>query len=249
MRLDSKFLGLPASILLLVASYSETAYADNDKAAARWTFNLLSKLQWPGASANRDMAIENGGERKPVGVLKMSDDEGEKFYMEYWQFGGNTPSPQAPVLSMGSSQSLRKRNEKEEALLLANSSVPISYRPAFALHTNDFHTDLKARGQEAARALAVLQNRQFSCPTGTLSCEGIGYPNSCCATDETCFPITDTGLGPVGCCPKDSSCGGTITACDAPNTACPDNNGGSYTGGGCCIPDYVCAGVGCKSSD
>ena len=248
MRLDSKILGLPASILLLVASYSETARAEGiEKAAPQWPFNLLSKLQyWSGEPAHRDIEVVKGGtgsERRPVGVMKMSDDEGEKFYMEYWQFGGTTRQQQLPMLSMSSSAPLRRRGEDEEAILLANASMPIPFRPAFAQHNKqDFkYQDLRARGQDAGAALAVLENRQFSCPTGTSNCSAIGYPNSCCATDETCFQITDTGLGPVGCCPNGSSCGGTITTCDAPNSACPDN-----LGGGCCIPNYICAGVGCK---
>ena len=243
MQLDSKILGLPASILFLVASYSQTIDADDGNAAVRWPFSLLSKLEWPG-SANRDVDPANSVGRMPPGVFKMTEDEGEKFYMEYWQFGGSTP--RAPMLDIASTPSLRRRDEKEEALLLANLSIPISYRPAFALHTeHDFQSpDLRVREREA---LTLLQTRQFSCPTGTSSCSAIGYPNSCCATDETCFQIPDTGLGSVGCCPSGASCGGTITTCDAPNTACPDNNGGDFTGGGCCIPDYVCAGVGCKS--
>ena len=167
--------------------------------------------------------------------------------MEYWQYGGD--SEQSPMLSMASSHpALRTRDAKEEARLLANTSTPISYRPPFALHTEDEfnHQDLRARGgmrgrDAAAAALAVLEKRAFVCPTGTSDCSTIGYPNSCCATDETCFAIQDTGLGPVGCCPNGSSCGGTITNCDVPNTACPDS-----LGGGCCIPNYVCAGVGCK---
>ncbi len=80
-------------------------------------------------------------------------------------------------------------------------------------------------------------------PSGTASCAGIGYPNSCCSTSDNCFVITDTGYGPVGCCPSDTTCGGTISGCDYPNTACADN-----LGGGCCIPNYICAGVGCKPS-
>ena len=246
MRLHTTFLRLPVSILFLIGAYSNTAYAENKKAAA-FPFDLLSKLQLHQASVNRDIDVANRAGKMPPGVLKMSDDEGEKFYMEYWQFGGNLPQTQAPMLSMRSSPALRRRDLSEEKLPLANATT-ISYRPAFALHREqDFYSpNLEARGQVSAKALAVLQNRQFSCPTGTSSCSGIGYPNSCCATDETCFQITDTGLGPVGCCPSVSSCGGMITTCDAPNTACPDNNGGSYTGGGCCIPNYVCAGVGCK---
>jgi hypothetical protein len=244
MRLDSKLLGLPASILLLIASHSDIVLAsDHEKAAARWPFNLLSNLKyWPEPATNRQAEaiskdVENTG--KPLGVMKMSDDEGEKFYMEYWQFEVNTQQ-QSPLLSTASISPLRTRDEKEEGRLLANASMPISYRPPFALHTEtDFSKqDLRARG---AVALALLQNRDFTCPTGTSSCSAIGYPNSCCATSETCFKIQDTGLGPVGCCASGTSCGGTITNCDAPNLACPDS-----LGGGCCIPNYVCAGVGCK---
>lgn len=210
----------------------------------RWPFDLLSNLKyWPGESANRDVEATNGDlgcQRKPVGVMKMSDDEGEKFYMEYWQFEAN-PQQQSPMLRMANA-ALRRRDDEEQAKLLANASIPISYRPAFALHTeHDFRNrNLRARG-EAAAALAVLEKRDFACPTGTSNCSSIGYPNSCCATDETCFKVTDTGLGPVGCCPSNSNCGGTITKCDSPNLACPDN-----LGGGCCIPNYVCAEVGCK---
>lgn len=243
MRLDSKLLSLPASILLLLASHSDIVYAGDKKAAARWPFNLLSYLKyWPGESANRDVEVTNmdlGCQRKPVGVMKMSDDEGEKFYMEYWQFEG-TLQQRSAMLSIAS-PALRRRDEEERARLLANASIPLSYRPAFALHTehNIRSQDLRARGKAAA-ALAVLEKRDFACPTGTSNCSSIGYPNSCCATDETCFQITDTGLGPVGCCPNDNNCGGTITNCNAPNLACPDS-----LGGGCCIPNYVCAGVGC----
>lgn len=249
MRLDSKLLSLPASILLLVASQSELALAaDDGKAAARWSFHLSSLRCWSGQSANRDAQAtpeDMGSGKKPIGVMKMSDDEGEKFYMEYWQFG-RSAQQQSSMLDIASSPALRQRNLKEEARLLANASISISYRPPFSLHTEHdlSKQDLRARG---VAVLAVLEKRDFSCPTGTSSCEKIGYPNSCCATSETCFQIQDTGLGPVGCCPSDSSCAGTISNCESPNTACPDNlSSGSYTGGGCCIPNYFCAGVGCK---
>lgn len=214
----------------------------------RWPLNLSFNLRyWSGGSANRDVQTTHegtGNYRRPVGVKKMSDDEGEKFYMEYWQFEGNTQH-QSPMLGMSSGDSLWRRDEEDEAQLRANLSVPVSYRPAYNLHTeHDFNRqDLRARGQEAAAALAMLEKRQWACPTGTSSCSNIGKPYSCCSVDETCFNITDTGLGPVGCCPNGSTCGGTITKCDYPNTACSD-----ALGGGCCIPNYVCAGVGCMYS-
>ena len=178
----------------------------------------------------------------------MSADEGEKFYMEYWQFGGELEQSELS----DTTTSLRIRDEEEEARLLANASAVLSFRLPFALHSEDgsdplSYEDLRARkaieGRNAAAVLAMLDKRDFVCPTGTANCSAINYPNSCCSTSETCFAIQDTGFGPVGCCPNGSTCGGTISACSAPNTSCDDS-----LGGGCCIPNYVCAGVGCKSS-
>jgi hypothetical protein len=178
--------------------------------------------------------------------MKMSPDEGEKFYMEYWQFEG--PLEQSKLQDTPT-QALRNRDELEEASLLVNTSEAVSWRPAFALHTEQgpdslVYGDLRARSAleagNSAAALAALEKRGFTCPTGTSDCSGIGYPNSCCATGENCFSIQDTGLGPVGCCPSGNNCGGVITSCNTPNTPCPD-----ALGGGCCIPNYVCAGVGC----
>ncbi|KAF4631933.1 hypothetical protein G7Y89_g6192 [Cudoniella acicularis] len=178
--------------------------------------------------------------RSPVGVVKMSPDEGEKFYMEYWQFEGD--SAQSTIRDTPSAP-LRTRDDDEEAILLANSSAVISFRPPFVLHTDHGpeNDDLRVRGAiDSSAVLAMLEKRDFVCPTGTANCSSVGYMNSCCATDENCFVIQDTGLGPVGCCPKGTTCGGTISSCSSPNTPCAQD-----IGGGCCIPNYVCQGVGC----
>lgn len=136
MRLDSTILSLPASILLLlIASHSAPSHAsDNDQSPGCWPFNILSftkcsLVEPPNQHRDPESIIENASNgRSPVGVMKMSHDEGEKFYMEYWQYGGD--SEQSPMLSMASSHpALRTRDAKEEARLLANTSTPISYRP------------------------------------------------------------------------------------------------------------------------
>ena len=181
----------------------------------------------------------------------MSDDPGEKFYMEYWQFEGSLEESIPPITL----HTLRPRDEEGEVRLLVNASWLRAYRPAFALHTqeglNGKNTgDLEApawrlRRGAAAVALAILKRQDFACPTGTSSCASINYPNTCCAEGETCFQIEDTGLGPVGCCPSGASCGGSVNTCPSPNTACADGQNSGFVGGGCCIPGYVCAGVGC----
>jgi len=214
------FLGLPASLILLIASQTNAAYNGAHSSQSQQTAATTSRAA-------------------PIGVLKMSDDPNEKFYMEYWQFDDMAQSPaQVPF------HPLRNRDLKEELRLSANASAPISFRPPFALHAED-PTYASVRARDAAGALAALQKRGFVCPVGTADCSAMGAPNSCCPSGESCFRITDTGLGPVACCPNGQTCGGSIGSCLAPNTPCAAASGVSYQPGGCCIPNYVCAGVGC----
>lgn len=250
MLLTSKLLNLPASILFLITAHTTIAL-QNDRLANNFPENARRIARSPDQRdvEARDEPTPLG--RTPVGVMKMSDDPSQKFYMHYW--GYEDDLPESNPSDIPPARLLRPRDEDEEALLLANSSAAISYRAPFALHTDEIFglRHLESRGRMSGRdaagaALAALQKRQFECPSGTSACTSIGYPNSCCATDETCFKIQDTGLGPVGCCPSGDTCGGTISGCNSPNTPCAENEGGNYEGGGCCIPNYVCAGIGCK---
>ncbi|KAM3082667.1 hypothetical protein ACMFMF_002322 [Clarireedia jacksonii] len=221
---------------------------DGGSISARWPRDLAAQVKdWvygPVRSGEDDILRrgEDDTTKSPVGVMKMSVDEGEKFFMEYWRYAENTQSKSAEETD---TESLRTRDLKEEVRLLANASTPITFRAPFALHTEDqsgplTYEDLRMRERDSVAVLAILEKRDFKCPTGTSNCSSIGYPNSCCATGETCFQIQDTGLGPVGCCPSGGNCGGTITSCASPNTPCAAD-----VGGGCCIPNYVCASIGC----
>ncbi|KAJ8062309.1 hypothetical protein OCU04_008856 [Sclerotinia nivalis] len=248
MRLSSTCLGLPTSILLLLVSQTNSVQAIHDnRLLTQWPRDLAAHFKhwiYGSASWRRDDEFERDDTltvKGPIGTLKMSENEGEKFFMEYWQFEGEDTQSNLD----GKNNFLRKRDLKEEARLFANSSIPVSFRAPFALHTEDHsgsldYEDTRVRRKDSAAILAILEKKDFKCPTGTSNCSSIGYPNSCCATDETCFKITDTGLGPVGCCPSGGNCGGTITNCASPNTPCADD-----VGGGCCIPNYVCASIGC----
>lgn len=192
----------------------------------------------------------------PTAIRKMVPDQGEKFFHEYAAFAETEPQTPPPLAARHHAL----YSEAESRLLAANSSAELTFRPPFAPHAEPWLEDgrqdrspqsdhdlvrrhwlARAVYRRGASALAILQGRQWSCPTGTNSCDGIGYPNSCCASGETCVEITDTGLGSVGCCPSGSSCGGSITNCAPGNTPCA-----SDIGGGCCIPGFVCQGVGCE---
>jgi hypothetical protein len=161
----------------------------------------LQVKRWPPDSPQRRRQLEAVEEhlrlgKSPVGVLKMSPDEGEKFYMYYWQFDGELE--QSQLLDTGTS--LRARDEEEEAILLANSSAAVPFRPPFALHTEEgidplSFEDMRARkgleGRNSAAVLAMITKRGFQCPTGTTNCSGIEAPNSCCPTTEFCYAITE----------------------------------------------------------
>lgn len=245
MRLTAHILCLPASLLIVIASHSRIAGAvDDDQSLLDWPFYLPPHVKyWPEDPPHRRRDLEAISEhlrlgRSPVGVKKMSDDEGEKFFPEYWQFEGELEQS-----NMAHSSLLRPRDEEEDTTQLLNGSMAVSYRPPFALHALESKDPRVGEMGvwNAAAALAVLQKRAFQCPTGTSDCSAIGYPNSCCTTGETCYAIEDTGQGSVGCCPSGSSCGSSISTCASGYTEC-----GSELGGGCCIPGYECSGVGCR---
>jgi hypothetical protein len=232
----------------------------DDQSPAEWPYSLPKHVKyWPQDPPNRRRDIEaikhlaRSG-HAPVGVRKMSHDPDEKFFPEFWGF--DDEDMQTAILGIGSSWALRQDYQDEEEELYANGTALLSFRPPFPYHTEE-NDSLSRRGvldaardwlvgRNAANTLAALEKRGFQCVTGTTACTSIKQPNLCCAAGETCYNITDTGLGTVGCCPEGGTCGGSIACADG-NTPCLVNNSGGYTGGGCCIPGYVCSGIGCKT--
>lgn len=252
MQLRSQLLGLPAALILLITAHTPVGHGREQSPAPWLNGRSPEDSSWLEKHRRRALSSDEQANynNSLVGVIKMSEDPGEKFFPEYWVFDNG--SRQTPRLEVVLSPPLRSRDEEEELNLLSNASTPISYRPPFALHVADenIHSDLRSRERilgrgAAAAALTALQKRDFTCPSGTSDCSSVGAPNACCATGETCFSITDTGLGSVGCCPNGANCGGTISNCGSVNSPC-GVGGQNYEYGGCCIPNYVCAGVGCK---
>lgn len=208
---------------------------------ARRMLNLPPSLLVLLAAATQALAQQH---HHPTAIRKMSLDEGEKIFPEYYAFG---PAPALP------------RQEPEEFLFSGNnnSSAAMPFLPPYPRHL-DYHyrspeprTD-KGDGDDQAgslyrrarEVLAKLQGRQFACPSDTHSCTNIDQPNYCCASGTTCFVVTNAPeAGNVGCCPVGQNCGVTVGACASGATACPAN-----VGGGCCIAGFVCAEVGCVAS-
>ncbi|KAH0544697.1 hypothetical protein FGG08_001202 [Glutinoglossum americanum] len=240
-------------LLSIALNAPDALSAETDQFANRWPYDLpVDAKFWPEDEPfhRRDLAgfgaqpQTQTQSRTPVGVKKMSGDEGEKFYLGYWVFDGmgdEEPSVQSPLEN---TRILRPRGEDDEELY-ASASIP--HNPPFLLHAphhnEENQSPLHHPRSPASAALLALQNRAFKCPGGTADCSSIGRPNTCCANGEVCQIIPNTGLGDVGCCPVGKGCSGDLKNCDLGFTKCSDD-----LGGGCCIPDYVCVSIGSPSS-
>ncbi|BAE60984.1 unnamed protein product [Aspergillus oryzae RIB40] len=179
------------------------------------TYNILQ----------RNAAIQSQLSQTSVqGIKKMSDDEGEKFFLDYWYFGETNQT------DLQSSQPSEKRQSSLHPRIYP-------YQPSHPLDLGEFYDSHRWMGQ-----FSPLLRREFKCPAGTNSCTSINRPNSCCSTGSTCELVDDTGSGDVGCCPDGENCSGTIGSCQQGYTSCP-----ASLGGGCCIPGYECVSGGCAN--
>lgn len=169
-------------------------------------------------------AIESRLARSPIhGMKKMSTDEGEKFFLDYWSFIDET-------------QSERRDLDRAE-----NGSTDTSEEyglPGDIFFPRSFPFQASVPGQVHG---GFLQARDFKCPTGTNACTSIGRTDRCCSIGDTCEIVKDTGSGDVGCCPKGKKCSNVVGKCPSPWTTCSE-----ALGGGCCISGYSCVPGGCE---
>lgn len=221
-NLAGGLLALPASLL--------TALVISPVRSQDWPYNLPTDAKYypeHEIHIKRNLEVQKMlNTASPAGMRKMSDDQGEKFFLDYWQFDDQTSASLHP----DDNHSIRRSVNPPP--LLFNASASEELLPPILLHGRSQHIPYLQR----------LFARSYQCPTGTNSCESIGQPDSCCATGETCMNLSGSDGATVGCCPSGATCGGQVGLCniDAGYTSC-DN-------GGCCIPGYTCQGVGCKTS-
>lgn len=203
-------LSLPATLLPLILAYGDSASAQE----LQWPYNLPRTAKYypeHEARIKRDLAArEKLGSQPPVGMRKMSEDEGEMFLLHYWDFS-DRPG--------------------EDLIEYANASVPMS--APMAQHFSSMSKRYKFPGHSLFR-----RDNWGSCPSGTKSCTDINQPDSCCGTDDQCITVSDSGNGNVGCCPAGQSCGNTVSGCDESQgqTSCPNSgNGGCCIAGYSCF--------------
>lgn len=215
----------PALGALLIAS-SSTALDENTNAAS--SVNIL----------RRNAEIEARLADEPVyGVRKMSTDEGEKFYLDYWHFEGTAQGglSERDLAEVNTTASDDAKNQDGSTQGPGNGISPVQFLARSYAFSPSF-------GPESGLSGILLEARDFKCPGGTNACTSINRSDRCCSTGDTCVIVTDTGSGDVGCCPNGQTCSGTIGSCQSGYTTCS-----TALGGGCCIPGYECVEGGCKS--
>lgn len=236
---------VPAPLLLFIANAPAPALSFE----TQWPYNLPPHMKYfpeDEALVRRNVGIQKRlASQRPIGVHKMSGDEGEMFFPEYWVFN-KAEDTSTKTLKRNRNLGLRSPSPHEERGGLdnwANASMLISLQAPFTLHTTE---QIEPKGilqrlHRLPRAIFYrLEERDFQCPGDTLSCTSINRPNSCCPTGESCQLITNVGLGDVGCCAQGQTCSQQVSSCQAGYKSCPGSSGG-----GCCIPGYDCVGIGC----
>lgn len=237
---------LPAGLLALLATFAHPTQAQ----VPRWPYNLPSHIKYypeDEAFVRRDESIKQKLEQHAVvGVKKMSDNEGEKFFLDYWTF---PPMDQHGLVEdEDHGHRLNETGEKEKVVPhWFNETMTERVIPPLLLHSTQnslIESSILSRYVRfPILRRSELGKRDFQCPAGTSSCASINRPNSCCAIGQTCQLIQDTGLGDVGCCNAGETCAGLLSTCASDYTSCPN-----FPGGGCCIPGYACVSGGCLLS-
>ena len=234
------------TIATCLATAAQSAWLPNlTRIGRRWSIFPDSQVE----TIDRDAGLSS---QRPIGVRKMSDDEGEMFFPEYWSFS-SSQTEEAPFEKRTRSEANRYIRRGilghcAPSHELDNLTLQVALEHPFALHDTSRPKDLGLSilphlVELFAPVSKRLSKRGFQCVDQTTPCTSINRPDSCCATGTTCQLIPDTGSGDVGCCPEGGgSCSDQVSGCGDGYESCP-----GAEGGGCCIPGYSCAGVGCKS--
>lgn len=217
MRDLTRLLALPVTLLSAVIHAQEL----------QWPHNLPRTAKYYPEDAQHMKREVEAQERlrwhAPAGVKKMGNDEGEKFFFNYWGFDNDL------VDDIPGNDGTISHVDADIYDGSLNASVVTPLLPAIAPHAG-----LDAIG--FSRLRRSIFERDFNCPGGTYACTSIKQNDLCCQNGETCV---DTSNGP-GCCPAGATCGNQVSGCASGYTSCPNS-----PNGGCCVPGASCQGVGC----
>lgn len=165
---------LPAPLLLLIVSFSGSSVA----------------LEFPGLRHGIAASLQSGEHLRsrqelgdlattPVGVRKMSNDQGEMFFPSYWNFGGEEEALPSPAI--GKRRLISSVSEGEDINNGTGFDHASRLQAPLSLHTIQRSAPMPYL-LRMPRAIFSLEQRDFQCPTGTSACTGISKPDSCCPT-------------------------------------------------------------------
>ncbi|GAQ41443.1 GPI anchored protein [Aspergillus niger] len=162
-------LSIPLLACILGPSIAGQAFASN--------VSIPNDSQDTDSIVQHHALIESYLSQKPVrGVHKMTDDEGEKFFLDYWLFdeaytAGNTSNTNDSL-----SQVQPYNLDTTEKVDFQPRSYP--FRPSYP-------SDLEVERRGWSEHFSPLLRREFKCPSGTYGCSSIDRPESCCSTSDT----------------------------------------------------------------
>lgn len=231
---------LPATlftVLLSLLVFTSECTLHGHEQVSQWPYNLPEHVKhFPEDEAlvRRETMAQARLKRQPAqGVKKMSFDEGEKFFLDYWSFE-NGLNYSSTEIEGGKNVSATSDTGKAALPLL---------QPAFPIHLTYSYQQKRAvlpRLIQPFGTAALFVKRDYTCPSGTSNCASIDRPNSCCPTGEVCQLVQGNAPGDVGCCADGQTCSGSVLQCQDGYSSCPNESGG-----GCCVPGYQCDSIGC----
>lgn len=187
------------------------------------------------------------------GVKRMSGDEGEKFFWEYWYIDNDNDD--GVVVSNDTKTETTATEQPEHITTDLGQNEPqfhlqartYPYQPPSLALALELELEL-AHPQNQSLAQPQQQHHQkrdFKCPSDTTSCAVVNWPDFCCRKGDVCELIQDVdGSRRVGCCPAGRYChynGVVVGGCREGYTSCPES-----VGGGCCMEGFECVVGGCE---
>lgn len=190
-----RLLSLPHAVLLLLCTTTSTA-------EPQWPHNVPKHLKYfPEDEVHAKRALDITQKlqhEKPIGVKKMSVDEGEMFMLDNWIFASD----------------LGRRSDYGNNTIEAQSPL----RP---LAEDDFFARMRIRAALSKRQFACPAGTNSCSSIGAPDvCCGSG--STCINVNDS------PGVGSVGCCPQGQRCAGSISCDTSSGySSCPDApNGG-----------------------
>ncbi len=131
------FAAVPASLLLLIATHARSTLNDPLPRAYQHIPSVNPEAHFETKAQLHRPRNKWTAEGKPVAVLRMSDDEGEMFFPQYWQFQPEIQDTKDARRLRSRDSSLALVRDSYISNELTNASIPQPLQAPFSLHRAD----------------------------------------------------------------------------------------------------------------